>query len=608
MESKKKLSSGKWLILFFVTALVLAVLSVSVFNLVTDPSGAFGDPVLPWWSYDMTKSPRIAKLRYLEQNHEAYDSYLVGDSAAGAIPVELLDRCMDARFFNAFSYGDDTEGFEETAVYLLEHFPTKNLVLDLSMLLGASRHQTEPGYWKAEGSGALWYYLRSLFASPREGIRKLQCRKSVGYLPTDCNVIRSDTGAYDRVARDVEHIGALEPYLAGDASWDASREATEPSIDRAELERSVEAVRRIKALCEEKGVKLTVLLHPMYCKDLARFSPEDQAAVCNALAQVTDYWDFTLSSVSYEPRYFYDGAHFRSAVGEMLLARIFADGSVYVPEDLGRWVEQGSVPGAPTGGPAAEEDYTARVSILCYHDIVASGQGSETQVPVALFAEQMAALAAAGYTSVDIWQMRDYVEKGGSLPEKAVLITFDDGYESNYSLAYPVLKEYGFKATIFSIGVSMGKTSYKDTDTPILPHFSLEQAEEMTASGLITVASHGYDVHEVEGLDRDPVRPGALQREGETEAEYVAYLTRDALRMRELLGEAAGFFSYPMSMHDTRCLAILKQAGVFATVCGEAPETTLIRGLPQCLYDMPRQVVTETMSGADLVEALEQTP
>ena len=154
----------------------------------------------------------------------------------------------------------------------------------------------------------------------------------------------------------------------------------------------------------------------------------------------------------------------------------------------------------------------------------------------------------------------------------------------------------------------MGKTSYKDTDTPILPHFSLEQAEEMTASGLITVASHGYDVHEVEGLDRDPVRPGALQREGETEAEYVAYLTRDALRMRELLGEAAGFFSYPMSMHDTRCLAILKQAGVFATVCGEAPGTTLIRGLPQCLYDMPRQVVTETMSGADLVEALEQTP
>ena len=86
MEPKKKLSSGKWLILFFGTALVLAVLSVSLFNLVTDPSGAFGDPVLSWWSYNMTKSPRIAKLRYLEQNHEAYDSYLVGDSAAGAIP------------------------------------------------------------------------------------------------------------------------------------------------------------------------------------------------------------------------------------------------------------------------------------------------------------------------------------------------------------------------------------------------------------------------------------------------------------------------------------------------------------------------------------------
>jgi len=124
----------------------------------------------------------------------------------------------------------------------------------------------------------------------------------------------------------------------------------------------------------------------------------------------------------------------------------------------------------------------------------------------------------------------------------------------------------------------------------------------------IIVASHGYDVHEVAGLDPEPVRHGPLMREGETEAEYVEFLTRDAEKMHELLGEAGGFFSSPTSRHDERCLVILNRAGVFATVCGDGPCATLIRGLPQCLYDMPRLLVTEVMDGEDLLAAIESRP
>ena len=74
--------------------------------------------------------------------------------------------------------------------------------------------------------------------------------------------------------------------------------------------------------------------------------------------------------------------------------------------------------------------------------------------------------------------------------------------------------------------------------------------------------------------------------------------------MRELLGDAACFFSYPTSRHDVRCLVVLSRAGTFATVCGSANRKVLIRGLPQCLYDMPRQSVTEDMSGDDLLAAI----
>ena len=116
----------------------------------------------------------------------------------------------------------------------------------------------------------------------------------------------------------------------------------------------MERMAEIKALCEENGVRLTVYCPPLYYENLAHYTPEQQAQFRNALAQVTDYWDFTLSSVSYDPRYFYDETHFRNAVGRMMLARAFGDDSVYCPEGLGEYVAKGDTPGAPTGQAAAE--------------------------------------------------------------------------------------------------------------------------------------------------------------------------------------------------------------------------------------------------------------
>lgn len=81
------------------------------------------------------------------------------------------------------------------------------------------------------------------------------------------------------------------------------------------------------------------------------------------------------------------------------------------------------------------------------------------------------ALSEAGYTGVSFDELQAYVLRGAPLPEKPVVITFDDGYESNYTLAYPILQKYGMKATIFAIGVSFGTDHYKDTDYAITPHF-----------------------------------------------------------------------------------------------------------------------------------------
>ena len=98
------------------------------------------------------------------------------------------------------------------------------------------------------------------------------------------------------------------------------------------------------------------------------------------LAQVTPYWDFSYSSVSFEPRYFYDETHFRNCVGEMALARIFGDDSLYIPDDFGVYVTSDNVQehlaDMAQAAPLATQSYTAEVPVLMYHHIDQEGNDS----------------------------------------------------------------------------------------------------------------------------------------------------------------------------------------------------------------------------------------
>ena len=77
------------------------------------------------------------------------------------------------------------------------------------------------------------------------------------------------------------------------------------------------------------------------------------------------------------------------------------------------------------------------------------------------FEEHLAALKDAGFNAITLHQLAAYVEKGEELPDNPVVITFDDGYSSNYELAYPLLKKYDMAATINVIGVSVGAEIYR---------------------------------------------------------------------------------------------------------------------------------------------------
>ena len=226
------------------------------------------------------------------------------------------------------------------------------------------------------------------------------------------------------------------------------------------------------------------------------------------------------------------------------------------------------------------------VPILLYHDVSDTGEGDYIIAEDTLLAH-LDAIRDAGYHTVTFQQMAAYVEEGTPLPENPVALTFDDGYLSNYETVWPALQERGMTATIFIIGSSVGKDTYKDTGAGIIPHFSYEQAEEMVTSGVISVQTHTYDMHQYQPLESDGGRRGCLPREDETEAEYRQALEADLARAIEELesntSETALVLSYPGGDYTQEAEEISAQLGLRASVSTVPQPAVLVRDDPASL-------------------------
>src|SRR5262249_33477975 len=104
---------------------------------------------------------------------------------------------------------------------------------------------------------------------------------------------------------------------------------------------------------------------------------------------------------------------------------------------------------------------TQQLPILRYHRVAPTGAAATRRYRVTptAFAEQLKYLNSAGYYSVSLEEWRRAREEKKPLPGRAVLITFDDGYQDFYTYAWPLLKRYGFSATVFLVTDAIGRTN-----------------------------------------------------------------------------------------------------------------------------------------------------
>jgi peptidoglycan/xylan/chitin deacetylase (PgdA/CDA1 family) len=137
------------------------------------------------------------------------------------------------------------------------------------------------------------------------------------------------------------------------------------------------------------------------------------------------------------------------------------------------------LPIEPVNPVGVRPDRFQTVPILCYHRV---GPGnSRMTVSASLFAQQLEWLADNGYTVIELRRLTGFLEGRQALPPRSVVISFDDGYESVYRHAYPLLKKHRMPATLFLY------TDFVGTGGSAL---SWAQVQEMRDSGLVDVQAH----------------------------------------------------------------------------------------------------------------------
>lgn len=221
----------------------------------------------------------------------------------------------------------------------------------------------------------------------------------------------------------------------------------------------------------------------------------------------------------------------------------------------------------PTPSLAARDiQYKEKVIVLMYHHIAESEAGEEVTITPAKFESHLKVLKDNKFQVISIEEYVRFVKENQSVPPNAVVITFDDGYESYYKYAFPLMKKYGYTATNFVV------TSYLDSNNPSLPFMTWKQVKEMKDSGY-SFYSHSHNSHgKVRGENNQQVAPLAnrIWLEGknrmETEDEYRKRIRDDLSTANQLLHEKLGnemnILCFPLGLYNKTVMDIGHEIGI----------------------------------------------
>ncbi|MDD2698427.1 MAG: poly-beta-1,6-N-acetyl-D-glucosamine N-deacetylase PgaB [Arcobacteraceae bacterium] len=252
-------------------------------------------------------------------------------------------------------------------------------------------------------------------------------------------------------------------------------------------------------------------------------------------------------------------------------------------------------------------------TILSYHEIADKTKTLDVTYAVTPtnFEQQIDWLIANGYHFISIDDILKYRKNEKKLPQKAVLITFDDGYSSVYINAYPILKKHKIPSVIALVGSWLLEKEKVDFGGNMIDRnefLSQSQLKEMVASGLVEIASHSYGLHKgIMGNPQGNMQPAIRTRQWlsdknryEDEKSYEKRVKDDLAKNNQFLKQYTGqeprVMVWPYGHYNKEVRKIAESLGMAIGLTLDDGSNTVTTPL----WGLRRILVEHTMTLQDL--------
>lgn len=232
-----------------------------------------------------------------------------------------------------------------------------------------------------------------------------------------------------------------------------------------------------------------------------------------------------------------------------------------------------------------------KLPVVMYHHITENPDKSgKYVVTTAELENDFKYIKEKGYETVLIDDLIKYSKGEIELPDKIIMVTFDDGFKSVYKLALPIIEKYGIKAIVAPVGaVTEEYTQNQNTDINY-SYMTWDELKSINNNQLIEVQSHTYNMHKLSKDSKN--RNGMAKLNAETDYEYRNVIIDDLTKMQNELYKKSGItptaIAYPYGLYSKRTLNIIKELGYKSNFLCEEKINIIYKGDENSLYNLGR--------------------
>jgi len=211
----------------------------------------------------------------------------------------------------------------------------------------------------------------------------------------------------------------------------------------------------------------------------------------------------------------------------------------------------------------AKEKEGIKVPIIMYHSVLNSHTGKYVISPSELESD-LKYIKDSGYTTITMTDLIEYVYNDRPLPEKPIILTFDDGCYNNYYYAVPLLEKYNMKAVFSIVGEYTDKYSESNEVNINYSYLRWADISMLVPDGVVEFQSHSYAMHTTKG------RNGAKKKLGESLESYKEALKKDSMKLQDEFQKNCYYmpntYTYPFGAISKESDEIMKEIGFKATL------------------------------------------